>query len=266
MKTYRFTLAYDGSRYRGWQRQGNTDQTIQAKLEQTLSRMLDHRVEIHGAGRTDAGVHASAQIASSRFETDKSPEEICAYLNQYLPEDIAVLACCEAEERFHARLNAKGKQYRYCINDSGIPNVFRRKYVCTWPQQLDDNAMRQAASLLIGTHDFRGFSSVNRRFKKSTVRTIRSIDILRTDKELQLVFQGSGFLYNMVRILTGTLVEIGQGTRTAACIPAILESGDRQLAGITMPPHGLLLERVDYDSKTMAANAAAIPQKTEPAQ
>lgn len=266
MKTYRFTLAYDGSRYRGWQRQGNTDNTIQAKLEQILSRMLGHKTEIHAAGRTDAGVHASAQIASSRFKTDKTPDDIRSYLNQYLPDDIAVLSCQEAEERFHARLNAKGKQYRYCINDTGTPDVFRRKYVCPWPEPLDENAMRRSAALLVGTHDFRGFSSVNRRFKKSTVRTIYSIDILRTGKELQLVFQGTGFLYNMVRILTGTLVEIGQGTRDPDSIRAVLETGDRQLAGITMPPHGLILERVDYDSNRMAAKAAAKPQKKEPTQ
>ncbi|MDO5547300.1 MAG: tRNA pseudouridine(38-40) synthase TruA [Eubacteriales bacterium] len=256
MKTYRFTIAYDGSRYRGWQRQGNTDHTIQAKLELVLSRMLGHSIEIHGAGRTDAGVHARMQIASSRFETAKTPEEIRSYLNQYLPEDIAVLSCQEAGERFHARLNAKGKQYRYCINDTGTPNVFRRKYVCTWPQPLDDDAMRRAAALLIGTHDFRGFSSVNRRFKKSTIRTIHSIDILRTNEELQLVFQGTGFLYNMIRILTGTLVEIGQGTRDPGSIRAVLETGDRQLAGITMPPHGLILERVDYDSRLIGDASA----------
>ncbi|MGN1031186.1 MAG: tRNA pseudouridine(38-40) synthase TruA, partial [Butyricicoccaceae bacterium] len=209
MKTYCFTLSYDGTRYRGWQKQGNTDNTIQAKLESVLSRMTGHQIEIHGAGRTDAGVHASGQVASTRFTTDKTPEEIGCYLNQYLPNDIAVLSCREVPERFHARLNATGKQYRYCINDSGIPNVFRRRYACSWPHPLDETVMREAAALLCGQHDFRGFSSVNKRFCKSTVRTVSSIEILRTDGELQLVFQGNGFLYNMVRILTGTLVEIG---------------------------------------------------------
>lgn len=246
MKTYQFTLAYDGTRYRGWQRQGNTPQTIQAKLEQILSRMTEHTIEIHGAGRTDAGVHASAQVASTRFTSSLTPEEIQAYLNRYLPDDIAVLSCVEMPDRFHARLNAIGKQYRYCINDSGIPDVFRRRYVCAWPTRLDDDAMRRAAAQLCGQHDFRGFSSVNHRFKKSTIRTIHSIDILRTNGELQIVYHGTGFLYNMVRILTGTLVEIGAGTRSADSISAVFESLDRQQAGITMPAQGLLLEHVFY--------------------
>ena len=266
MKTYCFTLSYDGSRYRGWQRQGNTDSTIQAKLEQILFRMLGHRVEVHGAGRTDAGVHAACQTASTRLETDRTPEEIKRYLNRYLPDDVAILSCRVAGDRFHARLNAKGKQYRYCINDSGTPNVFRRRYVCVWPQPLDEERMRRAAALMVGTHDFRGFSSVSRRFKKSTVRTIHSIDIARTDGELQLVFHGTGFLYNMVRILTGTLVEIGQGTRDLDSIRAVFETGDRQLAGITMPPHGLILENVDYDSSVMAEIDARNPHAQEPAQ
>ncbi len=246
MKTYQFTLAYDGTRYRGWQRQGNTPNTIQAKLEQILSRMTDHAIEIHGAGRTDAGVHASGQVASTRFTTSLTPEEIQAYLNQYLPDDIAVLSCKEMPERFHARLNAIGKQYRYCINDSGIPDVFRRRFVCAWPTKLDDDAMRRAAAQLCGQHDFRGFSSVNNRFKKSTVRTIHSITILREDGELHIIYRGTGFLYNMVRILTGTLVEIGAGTRSAESIATVLETKNRQDAGITMPAHGLTLERVFY--------------------
>lgn len=246
MKTYQFTLAYDGTRYRGWQRQGNTPHTIQEKLEQILSRMTDHAIEIHGAGRTDAGVHARGQVASTRFTTSRTPKEIQAYLNQYLPDDIAVLSCKEMPERFHARLNAIGKQYRYCINDSGIPDVFRRRFVCAWPTKLDDDVMRRAAAYLCGQHDFRGFSSVNHRFKKSTVRTIHSIEILRDHGELQIVYCGTGFLYNMVRILTGTLVEIGAGTRNADSIETIFESKNRQDAGITMPAQGLILERVFY--------------------
>ncbi len=250
MKTYQFTLAYDGSRYRGWQRQGNTSHTIQEKLEQVLSRMAGHAVEIHGAGRTDAGVHASGQVASTRLDTPLTSGEIRSYLNQYLPDDIAVLSCSEMPDRFHARLNATGKQYRYCINDSGIVDVFRRRYVCSWPHALNIQVMQDAATLLCGKHDFRGFSSVNNRFKKSTVRTISSIDILRTNSELQIVYQGTGFLYNMVRILTGTLVEIGEGSRTSESIFTVFDSCNRQDAGITMPAHGLILEQVFYHKET----------------
>lgn len=246
MTTFRFIIAYDGTRYRGWQRQSNTDSTIQAKTESVLSRMTGHSVEIHGAGRTDAGVHALAQVASTRFETEMTEDEIASYMNRYLPNDIAVLSCTKMPDRFHARLNAKGKQYCYYINDSGVPDVFRRNYACMWDESLDINAMRDAAGLLCGEHDFRGFSSVNRRFRKSTVRRIDSIDIERIGRELRITYRGNGFLYNMVRILTGTLAEIGQGTRSPESIQIVFATLDRQNAGITMPPNGLTLEKVFY--------------------
>ncbi len=248
IKTYRLTVAYDGTRYRGWQRQGNTETTIQAKLEAVLSKMTGHAIEIHGAGRTDAGVHAKSQIASTRFSSDKTPAEIAQYLNTYLPNDIAVLDCTEMHDRFHARLNAKGKRYCYRINDTGVPDVFRRNYSCMWDNPLDLQAMQDAAQLLLGTHDFRGFSSVNKRFKKSTTRTISSINIVREGREIAITYTGTGFLYNMIRILTGTLVEIGQGTREKNSILTVLETLDRQNAGITMPPQGLTLEEVYYES------------------
>lgn len=246
MTNFRLVIQYDGRRYSGWQKQGNTANTIQGKIEQILTRMTGHAVEIHGAGRTDAGVHARAQVANVKIHTEKSAAEVKDYLNIYLPADIAVTACEIAPERFHARLNAKGKHYCYRLCDGGVPNVFTRNFVCAWEHPLNIEQMQRAAEYLIGTHDFRAFSSVNRRFKKSTIRTITALEITRHEQEIWFDIQGTGFLYNMVRILTGTLVEVGEGRRTPESMCDILESLDRQQAGITMPPHGLVLEEVFY--------------------
>lgn len=245
MKNIRLTIQYDGSRYNGWQRQGNTDNTIQGKLEHVLGEMVGHKIEIHGAGRTDAGVHALAQVAHCKLATDKSPLAIRDYCNHYLPQDIAVTDCTEMPERFHARLNAIGKRYIYRLWVGKVPNVFSRKYLCAWDAPLDLDAMRKAAACCIGTHDFKAFCSL-KRFKKSTIRTIHDITITQHDDEVRLTFTGNGFLYNMVRILTGTLVEIGMGTRQPEEMTSILESLDRSRAGITMPAQGLCLAEVFY--------------------
>ena len=242
---YKLTIAYDGSRYDGWQKQGNTDNTIQGKLEAILKSISGEDVELHGAGRTDAGVHALAQAASFRLSAPLQPEFIAEQLNRYLPEDIAVLSAEEAPERFHARLNAKGKIYRYSIRLGGVPDVFKRKYQYRIDADLDIEAIKKAAALLEGCHDFRAFCS-NKRYKKSTVRTIRSIDIAIEGAELNITYRGDGFLYNMVRILTGTLLEVGLGERKAEDMPAVLESLDRQNAGKTAPAQGLFLVSVEY--------------------
>lgn len=246
MQNYKLTIAYDGSRYNGWQRQGNTSNTIQGKIEDVLSRMAGHAIEIHGAGRTDAGVHAAAQTAHFKAALSLSPQEVQNYLNRYLPSDIAVTACEAAPERFHARLNAVGKHYRYRIQNSTVPNVFKRRYMVQDDSALDIDAMRRAAEFLRGTHDFRAFSSVGKRFKKSTVRTLERIDIRRIGEEIRMDFYGDGFLYNMVRILAGTLLAVGRGEMSPTDIPVILDSLDRQYAGITMPPQGLTLTEVFY--------------------
>ena len=224
----------------------NTDNTIQGKIERVLSEMTGHAVEIHGAGRTDAGVHAAAQVASFKLNTTRSPEEIRAYLNHYLPQDIGILSCEHAQERFHARLHAKGKHYTYRLWCSDVPNVFERRYLTAWDKSLDVQRMREAAALLSGTHDYRAFSSVNKRFKKSTVRTVEHIEVTEHGGEIRLDFFGDGFLYHMVRILTGTLVEIGAGERELDNIPRAFETLDRQDAGITMPPQGLILTKIFY--------------------
>ena len=242
---YRLTIQYDGSRYDGWQKQGNTDNTIQGKLESVLSRMAGIPVEIHGAGRTDAGVHAEGQVASFKLPGDRPAHEIMAELNRWLPEDIAVITAIEVDERFHARLSAKGKVYRYSLRLGDVPDVFSRKYQYRIAEAPDISAMERAAALLTGTHDFRAFCA-NKRYKKSTVRTIHAIEFDRTGADLTVTFRGDGFLYHMVRILTGTLLEVGLGQRKPEEMTDILASLDRSRAGKTAPAQGLTLVEVEY--------------------
>lgn len=245
MQTYKLIVAYDGSRYQGWQGQGNTSNTIQQKLQDVLERMCGHPVPLQGSGRTDAGVHASGQVASCRMDVSLTCPEMLAYLNRYLPEDIGVLDLSPAGPRFHARLSARGKVYVYRIWNSPRPDVFGRKYRYALPQPLNLAAMEQAARLLEGEHDFRSFCGLTR-FKKSTLRRIDTITMVREGEVLSLRFRGNGFLNRMVRILSGTLVEVGLGLRTPASMTQVLEARDRAAAAGALPPHGLMLEEVYY--------------------
>lgn len=247
MKNVKITLAYDGSRYDGWQKQGNTENTIQGKLEALLSKMEGRETEIVGAGRTDAGVHARGQVFHVKLSGDKSAREVMEYMNQYLPADIRVTEAKEADMRFHSRYQAVGKKYLYCIHNGRVSDPFKRKYQYFIPEKLDLEAMRQAAGLLAGTWDFQGFCA-NKRMKKSTVRTLYEITITACGDEIEILYHGNGFLYHMVRILTGTLIEVGQGLRRPETVKEILEKRDRQKAGFTAPAHGLFLLEVEYDS------------------
>lgn len=244
MPNFRLTLSYDGSRYNGWQRQGNTGNTIQEKIETVLGRILGQSVEVSGSGRTDAGVHARMQTASFRAKTDMPPEDILALLRRYLPEDIGAEALELAPPRFHARLSCVGKTYVYRVWNSHTPCVFDRKHVCRVPEPLDDGAMKRAAAKLCGEHDFAPFSSGHT--KKSTVRRIESIGISRAGDELRFTLSGDGFLYNMVRIIVGTLLEVGAGRMAAEDIDRIFASGDRRAAGPTAPAKGLCLWETRY--------------------
>lgn len=246
MRNFKLLLAYDGTRYQGWQRQGNTAQTIQGKVEAVLSRLLDAPIEISGSGRTDAGAHARGQVANFHADTERSPSEILAALRQYLPADIGVLEVCEVEPRFHARLCARQKTYVYRVWNSDAPNVFERNYVYQISAPLDVEAMRNASNDFLGTHDFQPFCS-NKRSKKSTVRTVYDLRIDRREAELRFTITGDGFLYNMVRIMVGTLLEIGRHQLDAGCIPAIFASGSRESAGPTAPAQGLCLMEVFYE-------------------
>ena len=245
MRNFRLCLCYDGGRYRGWQKQGNTDGTIQEKIEALLSRLLAQPVEVAASGRTDAGVHARRQTCSFRADTGLSCGELLELIRRHLPEDIGALSLSEADSRFHARLSCREKTYVYFIWNSPAPNVFYRKYSYAWPEELNTDAMEQAAALLLGRHDFRSFCSVTK-MKKSTVRELREITIRRRGPMLCLCFTGSGFLYNMVRILVGTLLEVGSGQRSAGDMLRVLEVRDRQAAGFTAPAQGLFLWEQKY--------------------
>ena len=245
---YRMKVQYDGTRYQGWQRQSGSPATIQGKIEEVLSRQAGRPVRIDGAGRTDAGVHALEQIANVHLPDTfaASEKELREVLNEYLPEDIRILQVERAGERFHSRLHATGKQYRYHLMKCDSEDVFRRRYSWKMTEPLDITSMREAAGLLAGEHDFKSFCTKASK-KKSTVRRLTRIQIEETEREILLTFEGSGFLYNMVRILTGTLVEVGTGRRSPQEMTEILEQKERKYAGETAPAKGLFLVKVYYD-------------------
>lgn len=245
---YKMILQYDGTRYNGWQKQGNTDNTIQGKLETLLSRIAKEPVEVHGAGRTDAGVHAAGQVANAKFHTDFSDEELMAAINRYLPEDIEVTSLTRMPERFHSRLNAVEKTYEYRIVLDGKKHVFERKYLYYPEAPLAVERMKEAAEAFVGTFDFKSFCA-NKRMKKSTVRTIIAIDFHEENGILTIAYTGTGFLYHMVRILTGTLIEVGMGKRDASSMQEILEAKNRECAGFLAPAAGLLLKEVRYEEQ-----------------
>lgn len=246
MRNFKIIIQYEGTRYQGWQRQDSTGNTIQGKFEAILEKMtgLDF-VQVNGSGRTDAGVHAYGQVASFKLETDKTAQEVMNYINQYLPDDIKVVSIEEVPERFHSRLNAKGKTYCYRIWNASFPTVFERRYVYELPEQLNVKAMQKAASYLIGKHDFKAFTST-KKSKKSTVRTIESITVERSGNEVVLTYKGDGFLYHMVRIITGTLIEIGLGTRETESVAQLFDHASRDMAGFLAPAKGLALMEVHY--------------------
>ncbi|WP_414839134.1 tRNA pseudouridine(38-40) synthase TruA [Carnobacterium sp. TMP28] len=245
MRNIKMTIEYDGSRYLGWQKLGDSDKTIQGKIENILSEMTKAPIDIIGSGRTDAGTHARAQIAN--FKTASNMELIAMrdYLNTYLPRDIVIKKLEEVSERFHARYNATEKKYSYYVWNTPVPSAFERAYSYHYPEQLDINSMEEACKKLIGTHDFIGFSSL-KKTKKSTVRTIKDITIHKEENLLHFTFVGDGFLYKMVRIIMGTLVEIGAGKMKVENIDTIFENGVRSDAGVTMPAQGLFLDDVSY--------------------
>ncbi len=244
-KNYKMLIEYDGSRYKGWQSQKSTDVTIQGKLNSVFSALEGRPVEVQGSGRTDAGVHALGQTANVHLTVEMKPQEIKEYANHYLPEDIGIVKIEETAERFHARLSAVKKTYCYRIYNSSDPNVFGRKWMYHIETQLDIPAMERAAQYFIGTHDFAGFCTRASK-KKSTIRTVYQLEIKKKEKTVDIVITGNGFLHHMVRIITGTLVEIGLGKRKPQEVLKILQEGVREHAGLTMPAKGLTLCSVEY--------------------
>ena len=244
MRNLRLDICYDGTRYRGWQRLNGEDNTIQGKIETALSRILEEPIEISGSGRTDAGVHAKGQVANFHCVSTMPAEEILCQLRRYLPEDIGIYSCKDCSERFHARLNAREKTYQYRIWNSPEPCVFERRYVAVMPEPLDLEKMKAAAKEFLGEHDFSAFCG-NPRFKKSTVRTIRALEVKRIGSEIRITVTGDGFLHNMVRIIAGTLIEVGRGQREPDSITTLF-GGKRSDAGFLVPPQGLCLLEVFY--------------------
>lgn len=244
-ENYKLTISYDGSRYYGWEHQPNTEMTIQGKLENVLSLMAGAPVDVIGAGRTDAGVHARAMTANVFLDTEMPVEDIRDYMNRYLPDDICVNEVKKAGERFHSRYNALGKTYCYTCYIGDTKPVFDRKYVYTLDTKPDIEAMKRAAEILKGEHDFASFCS-NPRMKKSTVRKVDRIDIVQKGDYLTFTYHGTGFLQHMVRILTGTLLEVGYGKRTPESMAELIEAKSRSLAGATAPAQGLCMMKVDY--------------------
>ncbi len=243
-KNYKLIIGYDGTRYFGWEHQPGKD-TIQGKLEDVLNHLAEEPVLIIGAGRTDAGVHARAMVANVVLSVDMTAEQLRDYMNRYLPDDIIVQEVREASMRFHARYNAIGKTYCYTVFDGKTKPLFDRKYVWQLEKPVNIERMQKAAEYLTGEHDFMSFCK-NPQKKKSTVRTVDQIEIRRRGDYVTLTFHGNGFLRNMVRILTGTLVAVGQGEMTAEQVKAALEAKDRLAAGQTAPAKGLCLLEVDY--------------------
>jgi len=245
MRNLMLKIQYDGSRYLGWQRLGNSDMTIQGKLEDVVCRMTGENISIVGSGRTDAGVHARGQVANFITSSEMTLVDMKSYMNHYLPKDIVIWDVSEAPERFHSRYNVKGKKYAYYLWTGEVQPPFVRKYSWHFVERLDLGKMKEASAMLMGTHDFIGFSSL-KKTKKSTVRRLDPIELRMDGDMLVISFIGDGFLHNMVRILTGTLIEIGTGEMNLERIEEIFRSGIRSEAGITVPPHGLFLEEVYY--------------------
>lgn len=245
MRNIKLTIEYDGKRYLGWQRLGDSDKTIQGKIENIIHQMTGEKIEIIGSGRTDSGAHAKGQVANFKTESELSTGEMIEFLNRYLPQDIVIKEVKDVSDRFHARYNATGKTYTYQVWTNKIPSAFERGYSYHYPARLDLDKMNQACEKLVGKHDFLGFSSL-KKTKKSTVRTIEEIKINQKGDLLEVSITGDGFLYNMVRIIMGTLLEIGSGKRPVESIDEIFEQKVRQDAGETIPAQGLFLDEVYY--------------------
>ncbi len=238
------TVAYDGTAYAGWQIQP-TEPTVQAVIESAWHEITREQLRVLAAGRTDAGVHALGQVVSLTSESLLSCDDLHRALNAVLPEDVAIVAVEEAPENFHATYDAKRKTYRYQIHNGRTPDIFNRRYVWHYPQPLDAAAMHTAAQALVGKHDFASFESAGSE-RPDSVRTLFAVNVARVADRITIEVTGDGFLYNMVRAIVGTLVEVGKGSRDAAWVAEVLAARDRRRAGQTAPPHGLFLVRVEY--------------------
>jgi tRNA pseudouridine38-40 synthase len=246
-RTVKLVLSYDGTRYCGWETQRN-GLAIQEVVERAIEKITGEAVELEGSGRTDAGVHALGQVASFVTRHRMTVQKLVLALNATMPEDVAVLDAEEVAAGFHARFSATSKTYRYTILNDRVRRPLLLREVYHFPQPLDARAMNAASAALVGTHDFRAFAKEAER-KKSCVRTIFRAEVTRDGSLIRIEIEGSGFLYNMIRIVTGTLIDVGLGRRTTDAIEKLLLGGRRVHAGFTVPPHGLCLVSVSYQTR-----------------
>lgn len=253
MRTLKLTLAYDGTDYAGWQWQPDAA-TIQGTLERAIKIVTGESLRTLASGRTDAGVHARGQVAVVRTASRLAPDVFRRALNANLPADIAVLEVAEAVDGFHPTRDVLRKRYRYVIHQAPVRDVFRRRYAWHLVAPLDSDAMHAAARVLVGTHDFRSFQTSGAP-RESTVRTVLDLSVQSQDepraRRIAIDVEADGFLYNMVRTIVGTLVEVGRGRRRAGWVGEVLAAADRRRAGPTAPPEGLFLLWVEYPPATL---------------
>ena len=245
MRNIKLTIEYDGKNFAGWQTQPGKI-SIQGEIIKAIKEVTGEDVELNASGRTDAGVHALGQVANFKTNSKIDIEKIPYAINSKIPHSIVIKEAEEVEERFHSRYNCKGKTYRYYIRNSKFPSALNRYREFHVPQKLDIEAMKRAIKLFEGTHDFKGFKSSGGNQKKTTIRTLTKCELKKEGDLLSIELSGDGFLYNMVRIIAGTILDVGLGKIKEEEIPSILESGNRSLAGRTLPPHGLYLVEVRY--------------------
>ncbi|MDO5520808.1 MAG: tRNA pseudouridine(38-40) synthase TruA [bacterium] len=244
MKRVKLIVAYDGTNYCGWQVQPNAV-TVEGVINEKLSELLKEEITVIGASRTDSGVHAMGNVCVFDTESRMPAEKISYALNQRLPEDIRIQDSVEVDAEFHPRYQDCRKTYRYRVVASEFPNPIKRLYAHFVYRTLDLGKIREAANYLVGTHDFKSFCSANTQVKE-TVRTIYRVDVTQVDDEIIFEINGNGFLYNMVRIIAGTLLQVGMGAIKPEEIPGILEAKDRTKAGPTAPAKGLMLVEIKY--------------------
>ena len=246
MRNLKVGIAYNGAAYHGWQRQDNGI-TVQQVIEESMSRILGQEVTVHGCSRTDAGVHAKEFYFTASVDNGIPCNGFIKAMNGLLPDDIAVLSCEDVPMDFHARFSAKGKEYLYLVNNSERKDVFRKGMALTYPLHLDEKRLDRAAKLFIGEHDFGAFCKAEaKEHLKSTVRTVYDFRVIRNGDDVMFYVSGNGFLHNMVRIMVGTLIYVNEGKRSESDITAAIKTGNRELAGKTVPPCGLYLNKVIY--------------------
>ncbi len=242
---YKITISYDGIKYKGWQRLGGNEPTVQGKIEEVLSKYFNEKFEIIGASRTDSGVNALKQVANFHIDKELDARLFLIDINHYLPEDIAVTKIIKVDSQFHSRYNAVSKTYRYRIWTSSVGDPFQRKYYYYVKDKLDLIKMREVAEVFIGEHDFTTFTNAKSK-KKSMVRNISKIEVVEKENYIDVFFTGNGFLYNMVRKLMTIIIEGGHSKTKAKKVRVIVESKDRSLIKYMVPSKALTLMQIDY--------------------